>query len=521
LRASCESRINYDEVVMDERAVHASVDPAVEDILTLEKELWAVPKCRAAALDLLRQAMRSHPGNDRLLTRHAVRARSLADWRDGAPNIDALLATGAATSMLYFSDDPALHHAAALAYQTKRLVGVESPYLHSPAAARGVLHIGYISSDFRDHVVSQVTAELFERHDRTRVSVTGYSLRASDGSMLRRRIESGFDRFVDLSTATDAEAAERIHADGTDILIDLNGYRTGARIGILARRPAPIQVNFFGFAGTMAAGFIDYIIGDSVIFGGGAASYFSERLVVMPDTYWPNDTRKTVTMPPPTRHDVGLPSAGFVYCCFNLPHKITPGIFGCWMRLLKQTEGAVLWLLAPWGGVAGNLRREAAARGVDPQRLIFARMIPHADNLARLSLADLALDTLPYGAHATAADALWMGVPTVTCLGKTFPGRVGASLLTAIGLPELITCDLDSYEMLALRLARDANLLSSLKQRLAANRLTAPLFDCSRYARHLERAYAMMWSIHCANGDTAPADVRRTNDARAPLFVGN
>jgi predicted O-linked N-acetylglucosamine transferase (SPINDLY family) len=260
-------------------------------------------------------------------------------------------------------------------------------------------------------------------------------------------------------------------------------------------------VNFLAFPGTMAADFIDYMIGDPIVFGAGAAEHFTERLVVLPDTYQPNDSRRMIANPPPTRNEAGLPPDGFVYCCFNIPLKISPDIFDCWMRLLRNSDGAVLWLLAPWTGVAENLRREAAARGVEPDRLVFAPRLPLADHLARLSLADLALDTLPYGAHTTASDALWAGVPMVTCLGKSFAGRVGASLLNAIGLPELITPDPDAYETLALRLAHEAELLASFRQRLAVNRLTTPLFDCARYTRHRETAYATMWAIHCDAGE--------------------
>ena len=480
------------------------IEPAeqtIDNILALEKDLWRIDRGRVAALDLLRQGILRYPGQPRLLAQHVARARSLADWRDGAPSIAALIATGESTWPFYVCDEPAVHRAAAMAYRTAREIEAVPSFKHGPATAKMPLRIGYLSTDFRSHPTSLLTAELFERHDRRRVTVTGYSLRASDESALRRRIEAGFDRFVDLSGATDAEAAARIYGDSIDILVDLNGYRRGARSGILARRPAPVQVSFLAFPGTMAADFIDYMIGDPIVFGNGAAEHFTERLVVLPDTYQPNDSRQAIASPPPTRSEVGLPASGFVYCCFNSPRKIAPAMFDCWMRLLKQIDGAVLWLLAPWAGVADNLRREAAARGVEPARLVIASRLPLADHLARLGLADLALDTLPYGAHTTGSNALWAGVPMLTCLGKSFAGRVGASLLNAIGLPELITLDLDAYERLALRLAHEPDLLASFRRRLAANRLTTPLFDCARYTRHLEIAYGTMWAIHCESGE--------------------
>ncbi len=484
-------------------------DQAVENILAVEKKLWRTDKWRVAALDLLRQGIRRYPGHARLLARYTARTRLLADWRAGAPNIAALIAAGGGGWPLYLCEEPALHRAAAAAQAAHNAKEAVTPFRHGPAAAKKPLRIGYLSADFRAHQTSQLIAELFERHDRCRVAVTGYSLRASDGSPLRRRIEAGFDRFVDLSDVADAEAAGRIHRDGTDILVDLNGYWRGARSGILARRPAPVQVSFLAFPGTMAADFIDYMIGDPIVFGDGAAEQFTERLVVLPDTYQPNDSRQAIASPPPTRSEVGLPPGSFVYCCFNFPQKLSPDMFDRWMRLLRETDGAVLWLLAPRMGVADNLRREAVARGVDPARLVFAPRLPLADHLARLSLADLALDTLPCGAHKTASDALWAGVPMVTCLGKSFAGRVGASLLNAVGLPELITPDLDAYETLALRLAHEADLLASFRQRLAANRLTTPLFDCARYTRHLEIAYATMWAIHCDGGEPRSFGVLR------------
>jgi predicted O-linked N-acetylglucosamine transferase (SPINDLY family) len=478
-----------------------AADRDVETVLALEEKVWLVrPDC-AVGLDLLRQAMRRLGAHPRLRARMAARARWSADWQllqdcAGVP-------PGPMTA-LYITDDGALHRAAA-AREAACVVALAAeeeaiPFGHPSGYPKQPLRVGYMSTDFREHPMPYCTAELFERHDRCRVAATGYSLRASDGSAPRRRVEAAFERFVDLTGATDAQAAALIHADGIDILVDLNGYTKGARCGILARRPAPVQVNFLGFPGTMAADFIDYIIGDRVVFGDGAAEHVTERLVLLPDTYFPYDSRKP-TAPSPTRDEAGLPATGFVFCCFNAPYKITPRMFDCWMRLLHAADGAVLWLLDLRTGAAENLRWEAAARGINPARLVFAPRLAPADHVARLSLAGLALDTLPYGAHTTAMDALWAGVPMVSCLGKNFAGRVGASLLNAVGLPELITHDLQAYEALALRLARDADLLARLRRRLANNRTTHPLFDTARFARHLETAYETMWAIHCDGGE--------------------
>jgi len=475
-------------------------DLGVDMILALDDKMWAGGE-RPAALALLRQGLRRYPGEPRLMGRLARTATSLADWRDGAIDIAAVIAAGrdalSAMWALCLADDPTLHRACAADHAAHMPVSAAPGYLHSLAQDKPLLRIGYLTADFREHPMSQCTAELFERHDRRRVAITGYSLGKDDGSPLRRRIEAGFDCFVDLAGCADAEAAARIHADAIDILVELIGYTTFNGCGIMALRPAPIQVSLLGFPGTKATPFIDYLVGDPIVCGDGAAEHYTERLALLPETYFPNDSRKAIASPPPTRKQAGLPAQGFVFCCFNYPQKITPDMFDRWMRLLRGTRGALLWLLDAWPGVADNLRREAAARGADPERLIFAPRLPLADHLARLSLADLALDTLPCGAHTTASDALWAGVPMITCLGKSFAGRVGATLLNAIGLPELIAPDLEAYEALALRLAHEPDRLAGLRRRLAANRLTAPLFDCARYTRHLEAAYATMWAIHC------------------------
>jgi len=488
------------------RAMTEPPDRVIDRILAFERKLWRAANVRASALDLLREGLRRHPGDRRLRVRLALRALSLADWRDRASDIAAVLANGQRPPLplwaLLWTDDLVVHRAAAVDWAARFAAKVGAPFRHGAGSARRPLRVGYLSADFRAHAVSTLIAELLEGHDRRRVAITGYSLHNGDGSPLRARLEAGVDRFVDLSGLPDAEAAARIYADGTDILVDLNGYTAGGRSGILARRPAPIQVSLLGFSGTMAADFIDYIIGDPVVLGDGAAEHFTERLVELPETFQPNDSRKVIASPLPSRTEAGLPGDGFVFCCFNDPRRLSPEMFDIWMRLLARSDGAVLWLNAPWSEVADNLRREAAARGVDPARLIFARRLPSlADHLARLSLADLALDTLPYGAHTTASDALWAGVPMVTCIGRSFAGRVGASVLSAIGLPELITPDLQAYEALALRLAHEPDLLAALRRRLVANRLTSPLFDCARYTRHLETAYETMWAIHCTGGE--------------------
>jgi protein O-GlcNAc transferase len=344
-------------------------------------------------------------------------------------------------------------------------------------------------------------AELFERHDKSKFEIIAYSHAPDDRSELSRRLRYAFDGFIDIRAMTDAEASSRIKADKIDILVDLKGYTKGARTGITARRPAPIQVSFVGFPGTMGADFIDYIIADPIVLPFDQQPNYSERIVHLPHSYQPNDTKRLIANITPTRAECGLPESGFVFCSFNNSYKITPAFFDIWMRLLNAVPGAVLWLLDANGLVKDNLRREAAARGVDPGRLHFAPRIPSPEHLAHHRLADLFLDTLPYNAHTTASDALWAGLPVLTCAGETFAGRVAASLLHAAGLPELVTDTLAGYEAMGLRLAREPELLQSLRHRLLGNRHSAPVFDIARYTLAYEAALTHMWDTFMRGHD--------------------
>jgi predicted O-linked N-acetylglucosamine transferase (SPINDLY family) len=304
--------------------------------------------------------------------------------------------------------------------------------------------------------------------------------------------------------ASSAEAARRIHADGVDILVDLKGYTGNSRTPILALRPAPIQVNYLGYPGTMGAPFMDYILVDDFIVPPEQQPFFAERLVHLPGCYQVNDSRREIASRTPSRAECGLPDEGFVFCCFNNSYKITPEVFDVWMGLLKVVAGSVLWLLEGNRLVPENLRREAEARGVAAQRLVFAPRRPLAEHLARHRLAGLFLDTFPVNAHTTASDALWTGCPLLTIAGETFVSRVAGSLLRAIGLPELITAGLDAYRELALRLARDRDLLAELRARLEANLRSSPLFDAAKFARGIEKAYLTMWEIHTSGQRPRP-----------------
>jgi predicted O-linked N-acetylglucosamine transferase (SPINDLY family) len=354
------------------------------------------------------------------------------------------------------------------------------------------IRIGYLSADFFNHATALLIAELIEKHDRSRFEITGYSYGPDDKSPMRQRLVNAFDQFVEIRGVAHAEAAQRIYDDKIDILVDLKGYTRDARTEILAFRPAPIQVNYLGYPGTTGADFIDYIIGDPVVTPLVHQPHFSEKIVQLPHSYQPNDTQRAIAEKAPTRADCGLPEGAFVFCCFNNTYKLTQAFFTVWMHLLKAVPNSVLWLLEANNSVKENLSREAASCGVDPARLIFAQRMPVPEHLARHCHADLFLDTLPVNAHTTTSDALWAGLPVVTCAGDTFAGRVAASLLNAVELPELVASSLEEYEALTLKLATDPTLLAGLKQKLARKRLTAPLFDIERYTRNLETAYVHM-----------------------------
>jgi protein O-GlcNAc transferase len=364
------------------------------------------------------------------------------------------------------------------------------------------IRIAYLSADFRQHPVSFLMAGMFECHDKSRFEVTAISFGVDDNSEMRRRVQASFERFVDARTYSDDQIADLVRALEIDIVVDLMGFTTDSRTGIFARRPAPVQVNYLGYPGTMGARYIDYIIADRVVIPDNQRQFYSEKPVFLANSYLVSDARRPIAGKAFTRAELGLPSTGFVYCCFNSNYKITPRVFDCWMRILRQVEGSVLWLFQDNAKAADNLRKEAQARGVNPERLIFANRMPAAEHLARHRSADLFLDTLPYNAHTTASDALWADLPVLTCLGETFVGRVAASLLNAIGLAELITTTLEDYERLAIDLAANPEKLAEIRARLADNRLTTPLFDTRLFTRHIEAAYAAMHARHQA--DLAP-----------------
>ena len=365
-------------------------------------------------------------------------------------------------------------------------------------ATQNKLRIGYLSADYHEHPVSYLVAEVIERHDRSRFDVFGYSYGPDSEGPMRRRMRAAFDTFREIKPLSHEAAAQQILDDRIDILVDLTGYTTDTRLEILALRPAPVQISWLGYPGTLGhSRLADYIIGDAIVTPLERAAQYGETLALMPNCFQPNDRQRAIGEKP-ARIAAGLPAEGFVFCCFNQSYKINPAMFDSWCRLLDHIPGGVLWLLGESDAVQRNLKQEVQQRGISPERLVFAPRVGYAEHLARLQLADVFLDTLPFNAGAIASDALWASVPVVTCLGDTFAGRMAASLLSAAGLPELTTNSLADYEALALKLATNRNLLAQMKARLAADRLSCALFDSERFTRDLERLFRQMWTDYRA-----------------------
>jgi predicted O-linked N-acetylglucosamine transferase (SPINDLY family) len=379
---------------------------------------------------------------------------------------------------------------------------VHSEYPADPDARKNFLRkrhekirLGYFSMDFRNHPVSALTAELYEKHDRSKFEVIAFSFGPKTDDAMYRRLQNGFDHFFDVNALSERDIAKLAREKEIDIAIDLAGFTENSRTRLFAFRAAPIQISYIGYLGTMGAEYMDYIIADDVIIPNDLRHYYTEKVIYLP-SYQANDTQRGISDRPITRTEFGLPEAAFVFCCFNNNYKLTPETFDSWIRVLESVPHAVLWLFVDNEDAKGNLTREAKQRGLDPKRLIFADRAPNEEYLARYRLADLFLDTLPYNAGTTASDALWSGLPVLTQIGETFAGRVAASVLTAIGLPELITETSRSYESMAIQLATRPEMLRRIGRKLAANRLTHPLFDIDRFTRHIEAAYQVVHDRH-------------------------
>jgi predicted O-linked N-acetylglucosamine transferase (SPINDLY family) len=489
-------------VILSQKQRNSEALAALDKAIVLQPGVAAAHFNRGVVLSALerpREALESYdravvlePGYMPARANAVLAAMNLCDWaRVEALSPDQAALITPPLNFLGLSFDKHLQGACAAA-ATRLLVPTAPPPLcDGRRYAHDRIRLAYVSADFREHAVAFQLAPLIERHDRGRFQVIGVATGPGDGSAIHTRLVKGFDRFHDFSGLNSDEIARRLREMEIDIAIDLGGHTGLNRLQIFAHRPAPVQAGWLGYPGTSGAPFLDYLIADAVVAPGEHQPFYSEKLMHLPDTYFPTDPERAIGVTP-SRAKEGLPEEGFVFCAFNNAWKITRPVFDIWMRLLAAVPGSVLWLKQPAADTRAVLEKEAAARGIAPERLVFAADAPLNVHLARHRLADLFLDTLPYNAHATAADALWAGLPLLTCKGDAFAGRVAASLLHAIGLPELVTENLADYEALALSLAQDPARLKALKEKLAANQTSAPLFDADRFRRGIEDAYVRM-----------------------------
>ena len=406
-------------------------------------------------------------------------------------------------TVLILRDDPALQLHAAQIYSATDNAPPSSLPVIGPTGQRPRIRLGYYSADFYNHATAQLTADLFETHDRTRFELVAFSFGRHRPDAMTDRLRKAFDRFEDVRSLSDREVADVSRQLEIDIAVDLTGFAEDCRPGIFAQRAASLQVSYLGYPGTTGARHIDYMVADATVIPEQERQHYSEKLIILPHSYQVTDRNRAIANRPPTRAELGLPEHGFVYCGFNAARTLAPTVFAGWMRALRAVDGSVLWLLFETDTTAANLRREATRLGVDEARLVFAPPLPIARHLARYRAADLFLDTYPCGAHAAASDALWAGLPVLTRQGQSMAARVGASLLRAVGLPELVASGQDDYEALAIDLGREPSRLAALRGRLESNRRTAPLFDSALYTRHLENGFTQ---VHARRRAGLPPD---------------
>ena len=442
------------------------------------------------ALYYLTKSLSIEPDQDEVLHHWVYLRQKQCAWPiyDKVPRVSQAAMTRAtsALAMLSISDDPAAQLAAAQRYVAKKVIS-NVPMLANPKGyGHSKIRIAYCSSDFSLHPVSMLTVEMFELHDREHFEVYAYCWSPQDGSAMRQRVINAMDHFIRIDHMTDEEAAQKIRADEIDILIDLQGQTAGARANMLAYRPAPVQVTYLGQPATTGLPSIDYVIADHFLIPDETKQFYSEKPLYMPDVYQVSD-RKRQAGPKPSRQSCGLPAEGFVFCSFNNNYKLTPEVFDVWMSILRRVPDSVLWMLADNTWAEDNLRREAEARGVDRNRLVFAGRVSPENYLARYLIADLFLDSFPFNAGTTANDALWMGLPVLTCSGRSFASRMAGALLTAVGLNELITYNFEDYEGQALYLARSPIEMQRIKNILKQEKKDGSLFDSGKFVVNLEK----------------------------------
>jgi predicted O-linked N-acetylglucosamine transferase (SPINDLY family) len=453
-----------------------------------------------AALAGFQRAMAIDPSHPYLFGAKLRAKMFLCDWNGLSEEIRELerkIENGEKASVpfpvLAMIDSPATQYKAARIYADDKYPP-DSSLGHIPKRpSRERIRVGYFSGDFYHHATAFLMAELFELHDRERFEWFGFSFSPHPQDEMRERVARGIGRFIEVGGRSDREVAQISRDLGIDIAVDLKGYTSWPRPGIFAHRAAPIQVSYLGYPGTTGAAYMDYVIADETLIPSDRQAHYSEKVAYLPGTYQVNDRKRAIADKAFSRAELGLPENAFVFCCFNNCYKITPDAFDGWMRILQAVPSSVLWLLSENEWATANLRHEAQARGVAAERLVFARRMPPAEHLARHRQADLFLDTLPLNAHTTASDALWAGLPVLTRIGESFGSRVAASLLHAIELPDLIAPTQQAYEALAIALASEPARLTYIKKKLSDNRLTTPLFDTPRFARHIEAAYLAMY----------------------------
>jgi predicted O-linked N-acetylglucosamine transferase (SPINDLY family) len=462
-------------------------------------------KCIPEALESYGRALSVNPDFPFLYGTWLQTRMQLCDWTDLRRDIAALtdkVSRGDKASppfpVAVLSESPALQKKAAEIYmQHKHPLSLALPAIPR-RRRRDRIRIGYFSADYRIHPVSLLAAELFESHDRSKFEVTAFSFGPDTQDEVRKRAEAAFETFVDVRNSADKDVAMLARNLGIDIAVDLGGHTGDSRTGIFALRAAPLQINFLGYPGTLGAQYIDYLIADTTVVPEADKRHYSEKIAYIP-SWMPSDSQRIIADKDFTREELGLPQAGFVFCCFNNHYKITPPTFDGWMRILKKVEQSVLWLSDGNDRAKDNLRKEASLRGIAAERLVFARRMPMLrEHLARQRSADLFIDTLPCNAATTASDALWSGLPVLTRIGESFAGRMAASLLNAIHLPELITLTQEEYEALAIELAANPAKLRQIRRKLEKNRLTTPLFDTRLYTQHIETAYTQMYERYQA-----------------------
>ena len=481
-----------------ERAL--AVDPDFAAALNSQGNVFREFKRHDEALASYRRALAGTPGYSEALRNSFYASLECCDWSDYAALRRRIVEDVAAGgfienpfSFLWTSRDPLEQQRCARQYVRQHFQVLPPPLRPDAPYRHEKIRVAYLSADFHGHATSYLMAGLFEQHDTAHFDITALSYGRAVSDDMRARLTGAFSRFMDVQNLGDRAIAQALRELEIDIAVDLKGYTKDSRPGIFAHRAAPVQVSYLGYPGTMGASFIDYIVADRFVIPTDQRPCFDEAVVYLPDSYQVNDSKRRIAERTPSRADLGLPDDAFVFCCFNNNYKITPDVFDVWMRLLRGVAGSVLWLFEDNMAAVRNLRREAERRGIAAERLVFAPRVGLEDHLARHRRADLFLDTLPYNAHTTASDALWAGLPVLTRIGEAFAGRVAASLLNAVGLPELVAATMDDYETLALTLATDPFLLADIRARLARNRLAHPLFDTARFSRHIEAAYRTMW----------------------------